>query len=127
MTNRFLEATKQLPIHKEGEWESVYRSGYKMTRNTKTNEIRILATYKDHKEIPSGSILYGWFLNTEFKYLSDMLSLKRNYNKLYKVEYNRIKKNTKDEAYEEAKELYRNRILTLLKSISDYEFKKRQN
>lgn len=86
LQQRFNEASKVLTVHNENKNESIYYHGFKMEKDKVSNHVTIYKLYKNHHPVDSGSELMQWFTKLPFKYVCDMLTVKRNFQKLYAMD-----------------------------------------
>jgi hypothetical protein len=83
LLERFNEASQVLSVHNEGKHQSIFYRGFKIQKNNATNEVTIYKLYKNHHKVDENSELCKWFKTFSFKYVCDMLMVRRNFNKLY--------------------------------------------
>ena len=92
LVERFKEASLVLPVHKEGRnAQSIFYHGFKISYNTDDNSVGIYKLYNNHVKVVEGSEMYKWFEMFTFKYVCDMLYVKRNFNKLYSLDRRMVK------------------------------------
>jgi hypothetical protein len=86
LKDRFREASKLLPVHNENKNESIYYHGFKMERHKESGDVTIYKLYNNHHVVKKDSEMFQWFLKLPFKYVCDMLLVKRNFQKLYALD-----------------------------------------
>lgn len=96
LLERFNESSQGLPVHNEGKHQSIYYRGFKMQKNNATSEVTIYKLYKNHHKVDKDSEFHRWFVAFPFKYVCDMLMVRRNFQKLYAIDRRYINSNNAD-------------------------------
>jgi hypothetical protein len=92
MVNRFKEASLVLPVHKENKnVSSIFYHGFKISHDKENDNVSIYKLYNNHIKVDEDSEMYKWFEKFEFKYVCDMLYVRRNFGKLFSLDRRLIK------------------------------------